>query len=142
MPLLTAHGYLAGLAVQLSPGQVLSRRTLPPRRSAAAGTGNGLAVIRPRSRVQGEILLQQPGRQFARQRADTPFALGEGDGRRLLAAVEVEIEGSSGLLEPLLAELFTGTVEGACLLVHGGLPRRKKRLVSHFGYRIPPAQLQ
>jgi hypothetical protein len=122
MPLLAAQGHFSGVAAELPSWQRRSRWGLPPSGSAAFGTRDGVGVIRPHGRVVREILLQEPGGQFPSEGTGTAFALREGDGRWLRSAVEIEIEGGSSLLEPLLPELFTGGMRGLWLFVHGYLP--------------------
>ena len=81
-----------------------------------------MAVRWPHRWVIGEILLQEPSGEFPGEGTCAAFALCEGHDRRLLALVEVEIEGRFCLLKPLLAELFAGGVRGPWMFVHGCLP--------------------
>jgi hypothetical protein len=85
-----------------------------------------LAVVGSHGGIIGEILLQEPGRQFSGKGAGTTFPLREGDRGWTGAAVEIEIEGSCRLLEPLLSELVAGGSDIAWMFVHGCLPRDKE----------------
>ena len=77
-----------------------------------------MAVIGPHGWIIGEILLQEPGSQFPCERAGPTFPLHEGDGRWILAAVEIEIEGGSCLVKPLLAKWLAARRCGVWMLVH------------------------
>ena len=101
-----------------------------------------MAVIGPHGWIIGEILLQEPGSQFPCERAGPTFPLHEGDGRWILAAVEIEIEGGSCLVKPLLAKLLAARRCGAWMLLHGCLPEKRDRLSHYLGYPMPAAQLQ
>jgi hypothetical protein len=57
--------------------------------------------------VVAEVLLQEEGGQLAGEGAGALLALREGDGGLGEFGVEVEVEGGSGLLQPLRAEAFT-----------------------------------
>jgi hypothetical protein len=127
MPLLATQRYFSGSAGELPSRQGFPHWGLPPSRPAAFGTRDRLAVVRPHGGIVREILLQEPGCQFPCEGASTPFPLGEGDGGRMLSPVEIEIEGCSRLLQPLLPELFAGGVRCAWRLVHGCLPLMKKQ---------------
>jgi hypothetical protein len=110
VPLFPAQRYFAGRAVQLPARQRFAFWGPPPRRTAALGTRDRLAVRGSHRRVIGEILLQEPSGEFPSEGASAAFALRERHDGRLLAVVEVEIEGRACLLKPLLAELLSGGV--------------------------------
>jgi hypothetical protein len=142
MPLFAPQSDFPGVAGELPPGKGFSRGSLSPRRPPALGTRDRLAVIGPHGWVVREILLQQPGGQFAGEGASAPFALGEGDRGRLLSAVEIEIESGLSLLQPLLSELFTGRGGDVRMFSHGWGPGKGKRNSRFHGYLTPEAQLQ
>jgi hypothetical protein len=121
MPLLAAEGYFSGGTGHLPPRQGFGRGGASLGRSAALGARGRLLVGGACGRVVGEVLLQQPGRQFAGQGTDAVFSLAEGDGRFALSALEVEVEGGLGLLEPLAAEMLALLGGVRDLLAHGGL---------------------
>jgi len=123
VPLFPAERYFAGRAVQLPARQRLAVRGPPPCRPAALGTRDRLVVCGPHRRVIGKVLLQEPSGQFPSEGASAAFALREGHDRRLLAAVEIEIESRASLLKPLLAELFAGDVWVPWMFVHSCLPK-------------------
>ena len=91
----------------MPPGKGFPRRRASLGRPAALGAAGRLGVVGTHGRVSSQVLLQQPGGQFTGERADAALPLGEGDGHGGRFAVEIEVEGRIGLLEPLLAELFT-----------------------------------
>jgi hypothetical protein len=127
MPLLATQGYFARVAGELPPRQRFPRRGLPPSWPAALGTRDRLRVLGPHGRIVREVLLQQPGCQFPGESAGATFPLREGDGGRRRSAVEIEIKGRSGLLQPLPSALFAEGVRCAWMFVHSRLPLRKKQ---------------
>jgi hypothetical protein len=142
MPLLAAQGDLPGGAGQLAPWQGFARRGKPAGGPAALGARRRLGVVGPHVRVKGEVLLQEPGGEFAVEGASAALTLGEGDEGRGLVAVEVEVEGGAGLLEPLLAEMLAVVAGAGGGCAHDGLPRRWKGVLATLRYLRPPGQLQ
>jgi hypothetical protein len=121
MPLFAAKGYFPGGAGQLPPRQGLVWAGASLGGPAALGAKGWLLVGGTCGRVVGEVLLQQPGGQLACQGTDAILALAEGDGGLVLVALEREVEGGLGLLQPLAAEMLALLGGVRDVLAHDGL---------------------